>query len=100
MLSELRSELRYRLRSLVQRPQMDAELDDELRFHLERETDKLVAAGMPYDEARRRARIAFGGVDRIKEEARDARGLILLETTLQDLRYAVRGLRSRKTLLS
>jgi predicted permease len=76
---------------------MDAELDDELQFHIERETDKLVAAGMPYDEARRRAHVAFGGVDRIKEETREARGLILLETTLQDLRYAVRGLRSRKT---
>src|SRR6266581_1851006 len=41
---------------------------------------------------RRRARLAFGGLDRVKEESREARGIVLLETIIQDLRYAVRGL--------
>jgi len=96
MLSELSSDLRYRLRALFRRPALEAELDDELRFHLEREAEKLIDAGVPYEEAMRRARVAFGGLERIKEETRDARGLVPLETTLQDLRYAFRGLRARK----
>ena len=97
MLSELLSELRYRIRALVRRPAMEAELDDELRFHLERETEKLIRAGVAPDEAARRAKVAFGGLDRIKEDSRDARGLVALETTMQDIRYAFRGLRARKT---
>jgi predicted permease len=93
----LLSELRYRLRAHVRREQMESELDDALRFHLESHTEKLVGEGVPRHEAMRQARIAFGGMDRIKEDSRDARGLVLLETTMQDLRYAVRGLRARKT---
>ena len=95
-MSRLSSELRYRLRALLRRDQMESEMDDELRYHLDRHTEKLVAAGMNRDEAARQARLAFGGMDRIKEETRDARGLVLFETTMQDLRYAVRGLRARK----
>ena len=95
-MSRVLSELRYRLRALLRRDEMDADLDDELRFHIERLTDKLVAEGTPRDEAARQARLAFGGMDRIKEDARDARGLVVLETTMQDLRYAMRGLRARK----
>ena len=50
------NDLRYRLRALFKRDAMDRELDDELRFHLEKETAKLVSAGMSPDEARRQAR--------------------------------------------
>lgn len=93
MLTELWSELRYRLRALFGRAALERELDAELHFHLEQEAMKYVAAGMPMDAALRRARLAFGGVERIKEESRDVRGTRLLETTLRDLRYAARSLR-------
>ncbi|MEX2179489.1 MAG: ADOP family duplicated permease [Gemmatimonadaceae bacterium] len=89
------ADLKFRLRALFRRDAMERELHDELRFHLERETEKLVAAGVPRDEAERRARLAFGGVERIKDDARDARGISLVDTLTQDLRYAWRGLRAR-----
>ena len=86
------SDLLYRLRALFRRDVMDRELDEELQYHLERETAKHVSAGLPPDEARRRARASFGGVERIRDDTRDARGLVALETIAQDLRYAARGL--------
>jgi predicted permease len=95
MLSELLSDLRYRLRALFKRDTLERELDDELRFHLEREVDKYVAMGMSRDTARRQAQLAFGGVDRAKEASRDARGVVFIETMLQDIRYALRGLRMK-----
>ena len=95
MLSEAMSEIRFRLRALFRRERMERELDDELRFHIERDADEHARAGLGRDEALRRARMALGGIDRTKEETRDARGVMLLETLLQDLRYAVRGMRAR-----
>ena len=95
MFSELWSDLRYRARALFNRRALERELDDELRFHIECEAEKYERAGVPRAEAMRRARLAFGGVDRAKEESRDARGTLLLETALQDVRYALRGLRAR-----
>jgi predicted permease len=74
---------------------MERELEAELRFHLERETEKLMHTGMSRDDATRQARLAFGGVERIKDDTRDARGVALLETVAQDLRYAARGLRAK-----
>src|SRR5262245_51804782 len=71
---------------------MERELDDELRFHLEREAEKHVRAGMTPAEAHRAARLAFGGVNRIKDDTRDARGVSVAEIALQDARYALRGL--------
>ena len=97
MLSELWSDVRYRLRAVFRRGAVEHEMDDELRYHVDREADKYERLGLTRAEALRRARIAFGGVDRAKEESRDARGLVLLETTLQDLRYALRGLRAKPT---
>src|SRR5271165_3442529 len=87
------SDLLYRLRALLHRNSVETELDDELRSHLEHETDKYVQSGLPLEEARRRARLRFGGLDHVKEECRDARGVNLIETTIQDLRYALRVLR-------
>src|SRR5690348_5821786 len=68
-------------------------MEEEFAFHLTMETDRLVAAGVPVDEARRRARVAFGGVDRHREEMRDGRGARLLDDLSSDLRYALRAMR-------
>jgi putative ABC transport system permease protein len=68
------------------------ELDDELRFHLERQTDKYVRSGMSEAEALRRARIEFGGLDQVKDECREARGLSFVESLAQDLHYSTRTL--------
>jgi predicted permease len=95
MLNELWSDLRYRLRAILWREAVERDLDDELRFHIERQAEKYVAEGMSPAEAIRRARIAFGGVSRIKDDTRDARGTAMLEHLIQDLRYAIRGLRAR-----
>ena len=89
------SDLRFRLRALFDRRAMERELDDELRFHLERETEKNVRLGMTRPEAERKARLEFGGLERIKDDARDARGISLIDTVGQDLRYAWRGLRAK-----
>ena len=89
------NDLRYRLRALFRRNTMDRELDAELRFHVEKEVEKHVRAGMTPDEARRRARATFGAMEGIKDDTRDARGLVALETMAQDIRYAARGLMSR-----
>ena len=93
-LAERASDLRYRVRALFRRGAVERELDDELRFHIERETEKLVREGLPRADAERRARLAFGGVERIKDDTRDARGLALLDSLGQDLRYAWRGIRA------
>jgi hypothetical protein len=94
-MNRLLSEARYRLRVLLARGRMERELDAELHFHLERETEKLMRQGVPHAEAERKARAAFGGVERIKDDTRDTRGVATLESVLQDLRYAARGLRMR-----
>jgi putative ABC transport system permease protein len=72
---------------------MEAELDEELRAHLERVVEKYVQSGLPPEEAQRRARLEFGGLDQVKEKCREARGLNFIETTIQDLRYGARVLR-------
>jgi putative ABC transport system permease protein len=84
------SDLVFRLRALFRRDTVEGELDHELREHFERQVSKYVAAGLAPDEARRRARLEFGGLDQIKEECRDARGVSFIETLLQDVRFAAR----------
>jgi len=81
------------LRRLFRKEQSEKQLDAELRFHLERQIFDYVASGMTPSEAHRRARLDFGGLEPIKQETREARRGILLETLFQDLRYAVRMLR-------
>ncbi len=68
-------------------------MDAELRFHIETRAEDLVRGGVSREEAMRRARIEFGGIERVKEEGREARGVRILETLLQDLRYGARVLR-------
>src|SRR5258708_2678859 len=87
------TDLLFRLRAIFQRKKVEAELDDELRAHYEHEVAKYVKAGMSCEEARRRAQLALGGIEQTKEACRQARGTHFLETTLQDLRYALRTLR-------
>ena len=86
------NDLLLRLRSLFRRKKVEAELDDELRFHFDKQVSKFIQSGMAPEEARRRARLEFGGMEQLKEEHRDARGVSLIETLLQDLSYAARGL--------
>jgi putative ABC transport system permease protein len=92
---ELWSDIRYRVRALLRRENVERELSDELRFHIERETEKYERVGLSRAAAERRARLDFGGVERAKEASRDNRGTMLFETTLQDVHYAIRGLRSK-----
>ena len=87
------SDLWYRLRSLFRRSTIDRELDDELRFHLEHETDRLRRAGVPADEAARRARLNLGGLAQVAEDVRDGRGVAAVDRLAQDGRYALRVLR-------
>lgn len=87
------ADLWIRLRSLFRRAKVEAELDDELRFHLDRQTQKFTRAGMTPEEARRRAQIELGGTEQAKEVCRDARGVSALEGLTQDVRYAARMLR-------
>ena len=85
-------DLLFRLRALMQHPAMESELDDELRFHLERQTDKYVKSGMSEAEAARRARLELGGLDQVKNECRAVRGVSLVESLVQDLHYSARTL--------
>jgi putative ABC transport system permease protein len=93
MLRDLLSDLRFRVRALFRRGDVERELAAELRFHVEVETDRLVREGLSVAEAQRQARLSLGGIEQVKEATRDARGLTWLERFSQDLRYAVRGLR-------
>jgi putative ABC transport system permease protein len=78
--------------AMLRRSQMESEMDAELRFHMEAYADDLVRDGVPRGEAMRQARLEFGGLDRAKEECREARGVTFLETLLQDVRYGLRTL--------
>jgi predicted permease len=85
-------DLFFRLRSVFRRETVECEMEEELRFHSERQLEKYLKRGMSRDEAQRRVRLDFGGLEQVKEECRDARGVSLLETLAQDLRYGWRTL--------
>jgi predicted permease len=78
-------------RNVFARPEVERELDEELRTYVELLTEEKVRAGMPAAQARRAALIELGGMDNVKEEVRDVRTGALLESTLHDLRYALRS---------
>jgi putative ABC transport system permease protein len=71
---------------------MESEMDAELRFHIEAFAEDLVRSGVAREEAMRRARIEFGGIERVKEEGREARGANLVESMIQDLRYGTKNM--------
>ena len=87
------TDLLHRLRSLFRREKVEAEMDEELRFHYEHQIEKLVAAGLTREQATRRALLLVGGTEQLKEECRDARGVQVLENFVRDLRYSLRMLR-------
>src|SRR5438128_9261850 len=82
-----------RLASLFRRRGLEDDLDEELRSHLEMAVELNVRRGMAPEDARGEARRSFGGVEQTKENYRDQRGLPMIETTLQDLRFGFRMLR-------
>jgi predicted permease len=86
------SSARTRLTSILFRTRREADLDEELRDHIERETQRLVAGGVDPGEARLQARRAFGSVEAIKEESRDARGTTFVDHLRRDTRHGVRRL--------
>lgn len=82
-----------RLRSLFRRKKADEHLNDELRDHLELAITEYIARGANPEEARRQAQLDLGGLEKVKEECRDARGTNAIENFLQDLRFGLRMLR-------
>src|SRR5687768_16748978 len=82
-----------RLHGLRRRAEIDDRLDEEIRFHLERQTEKNLRLGMAPGEARRAAALSFGSGERVREEARDELRPRRLEALWQDLRYGGRVLR-------
>ncbi len=90
-------DLRYRTRALLQHKEIEEELDEELRFHFDRQVEKFRRSGMTEQEAKRQARLAFGGQEQVKEDCRDARGTGFIELTIDDAKYALRQLRANPT---
>jgi predicted permease len=85
--------LAARLRGLAGRRRVDRELDEELRFHLEMRIEDNLRSGMQPGEARHAALRDFGGVESVKEQYRERSSIALIETTLRDIRYALRTFR-------
>ena len=91
-MNRLLFKLKRRLRALFRKSEVERELDDELRFHLEKEMEQNLARGMDPEEARLTALRSFGGVDKVKEESRDTRGVRFVEEFFNDVRYSLRVL--------
>src|SRR6476659_4380758 len=85
--------LRLQARALLRGGRVEEEMDEEIRYHLDRQIEANLAAGMTPEDARLAALREFGGVDQRREECRDARGVSLIESALQDTAYALRSLR-------
>ncbi len=81
-----------RLRTLFRKEDLDQQLSDELAFHLEKQIEQNLAAGMSAEEARYAALRSFGGVEQVKEECRDAWGTRFIDTLFQDVRFGLRML--------
>src|SRR6266852_7970410 len=85
--------LPLRLRSIFHKNQAELDLSEELQFHLQNQIEEYVAQGMNRKEARHAAFRSLGGIEQAKEECREQRGLPMIETALQDLRFGFRMLR-------
>ena len=83
---------RLRLRSLCRRPNVELELEAELRFHLDQLIEENISSGMPPEDARRAAERILGGIAKYEEECRDMRRVNFLEDLAQDVRYTIRSL--------
>jgi predicted permease len=93
MLGRALGQVMRRLRSFGRRRELEAGLHDEIRFHIERQVEKNLTAGMAPEEARRHALIRFGGVEQARERARDEFRGALLDHLARDVRYGLRSLR-------
>ena len=82
------------LKRLFAHKRMEIDLDKELRFHFEAQVADKVRSGIPQNEARRLTGIEFGGIEQIKEDCRESRGTLWLESIVQDIRYGLRQLRN------
>ena len=82
-----------RLRAILRPRDAERRMEEEFAFHVEMESARLRADGVPADEARRRALVTFGGLDRYREEMRDGRGARAVDDGIADMRYAVRAVR-------
>ena len=85
--------LPLRLRSVFRRRRLEQELDEELRYHIDRHIEQLVSRGAPAAEARRIALARFGGIERRKDEIRDTRAASVVEHLARDVRLVLRALR-------
>ena len=83
----------HRLRALFRKEELDQELSDEMAFHLDKQIEQNLAAGMSAEEARYAALRRFGGVEQVKEECRDAWGVRFIDNLLKDIRFGLRMLR-------
>ncbi|HEX7281087.1 MAG TPA: ABC transporter permease, partial [Vicinamibacterales bacterium] len=83
-------DLILRARALFRPNRVEQDLNDELAFHIERETQKLVDEGLAPREARRRAQARFGSTTVVADECRDERGIALIDNTIRDIQYAAR----------
>ncbi|HJX96765.1 MAG TPA: permease prefix domain 1-containing protein [Candidatus Acidoferrum sp.] len=84
---------KLRLRSLFHRDQVEQELSEELQYHLEQKIREYVASGLSAEEAHRKARREFGGLEQSKENCRDTRRVNYIQDLVQDLRFGLRMLR-------
>jgi hypothetical protein len=87
--------LARRIARLMRRSEHERRMDEEMAFHLEMEATDIQRAGLSEAEARRRARLTFGGVERFREEGRDARGSRLVEHAVRDIRHGWRTMFAR-----
>lgn len=90
------SKFKFLTRVLFTRSRMDARLEDELTFHLERETESNVARGMDLEEARRAAVERFGDIDHIRADCRLSWGVEIIDKTALNFRFAGRILLKEK----
>jgi len=90
---KLLDSFRFRIATLFRHSQMNAEMEEELQSHIQHRADDLERTGLPRPEAERRARIEFGGVERVSEECHEASGGMPGATLLRDLQFALRLLR-------
>src|SRR5690348_951450 len=86
------SRLRSLWRNVVGKSRVEDDLDEHVRSYADLLTAEKVRAGLSPEDARRAALVELGGIERVKDEVRDVRSGAVLDTTVQDVRYAVRSL--------